>query len=564
MLKKIKDFFKDWKNQSGYFKWIVKYTKPYIPALILIMLCGCIGTLVSVVTSVIGKHIIDRASNGGNFMTAVLLYVFVVIISQIARLLSSMFTVVLNEKFSFGIRKQIYDKILHSDWGKIQKYHTGDLMTRLTSDAGTVAEGISSIIPSIVAVIIEFFATFFTLFYYDKTLALLALIIAPVAALGSFIFGRKIKKLQVRVQESEAAYRGYMQESLANLLIIKTFCHEKRSIERLEELRNERIKWVFKSAKMSMAAGTTVNIGFQLGYILAFAWGAFRLSTKAITYGTMSLFLTLVNRIQAPIYSITSMLPKLVAILASAGRIMELQEIESEKRNTDVIEKEDISLEARNITFGYEENENVLNDVNFNIKAGEFVAVIGESGVGKTTLVRLILSFITSKEGTMTFFNGIGESETARASSREFVSYVPQGNTLFSGTIAYNVSMGKPEATREEITEALKNACAYDFVSRLPEGIDTKIGEKGYGISEGQAQRIAIARAIIKKAPFLILDEATSALDEQTELEVLKNIKELEPKPTCLFITHRKSVLQFCDRELAISGGRLESTNLEQ
>ncbi len=561
MLKKIKAFFKDWRNQSSYFRWIVRYTKPYIPSLILIMLCGCIGTLVSVVTSVIGKHIIDKASGGKSFVAAVLLYVLVVIISQIARLLSSMFTVVVNEKFSFGIRKQVYDKILHSNWGKIQKYHTGDLMTRLTSDAGTVAEGISSIIPSLVAVVIEFFATFFTLFYYDKTLALLALIIAPIAAFGSVVFGRKIKKLQVKVQESEAAYRGYMQESLANLLIVKTFCHEQRSVERFEELRNERIKWVFKGARMSMAASATVNIGFQLGYILAFAWGAFRLSTKAITYGTMSLFLTLVNRIQAPIYSITAMLPKLVAILASAGRIMELQDIELEERNATVIDKKDISLEAKNITFGYDENENILDNVNFNIKAGEFVAIIGESGVGKTTLVRLIMSFITTKEGSMRFFNGKGESEEAKSSSREFISYVPQGNTLFSGTIAYNVSMGNPDASREEIIDALKAACAYDFVCNLPEGIDTKIGEKGYGISEGQAQRIAIARAILKKASFLILDEATSSLDEQTELKVLENIRAIAPRPTCLLITHRKSVLQFCDRELLVANKKLEAVN---
>lgn len=562
MFRKFKNFFKNWKNQKGYFRWMMKYTKPYIPSLAIVMICGTIGTLVSVGTSVIGKQIIDNASNGNSFIRAVILYVAIVLISQIATLFSSMFAIVVNEKFSFGIRKQIYDKILHSNWAKIQKYHTGDLMTRLTTDAQTVAEGISSVIPSLITVIIEFFATFFTLLYYDKTLAFLALIIAPIAATGSFVFGRLIKKIQVKVQESEAAYRGYMQESLANLLIVKTFCHEEKSIARFEDLRNERLKWIYKKAKMTMAASTTVNVGFQLGYILAFTWGAFRLSTKAITYGTMSLFLTLVNRVQAPIYGITSMLPRLVSILASAGRIIELQNIEIEERNETVIEGHDISLDVKDVTFGYVEEEDILKDVSFHINAGEFIAIIGESGVGKTTLVRLILSFITSQNGSISFMNGSGEKETAKASSREFISYVPQGNTLFSGTIAYNVAMGRSDATEEEIIAALKAASAYEFVSSLPDGIYTKIGEKGYGISEGQAQRVAIARALIKRAPFLILDEATSALDETTELLVLQGIKQYEPSPTCLLITHRRSVLEFCDREIKIDNKEILERNL--
>ena len=212
---------------------------------------------------------------------------------------------------------------------------------------------------------------------------------------------------------------------------------------------------------------------------------------------------------------------------------------------------ERVGVELKDMTFGYTA-ETVLENVNLKIAPGEFVAIIGESGIGKTTLIRVIMSFMSNIRGSVTFYNEKGETEKANASTRKFISYVPQGNTLFSGTVRENIRMGKLDATEEEIHEALKLASAYDFVMELPKGLDTVIGERGHGLSEGQAQRIAIARAFLRKAPFLILDEATSALDEKTELSVLQGLKALSPRPTCLIITHRKSILQYCDREIQI------------
>lgn len=561
MISKIKRFLKDWNNQSSYAKWLIYYTKPYIPALALLMLFSVGASLVGVYMSVIGKNIIDAATNGGKIAGLIVLYVSIILIMQIGNAGSSLMTVYINEKFSFGVRKQVYEKIINSCWDKVSKYHTGDLMTRLTSDTGTIADGIATVIPQIITLLIELVVTFFTLFYYEPFLAIFALCLAPVAGLMSTWFGRKMKRLQIKVQESESEYRSFITESLSNILVLKAFCGEAYAAKRLTELRDNRFYWVFKKAKLSLGVSASMGLAFQCGYLVAFAWGAIGLSMKTITYGTMSVFLTLINRIQAPIIQLAGMIPRIVSILASAGRVMEIQNLPVEDRVDEHISAENVGVEISGLSFAYG-NEMILEDADLKIVPGEFVAIVGESGIGKTTLVRLMMSFLQTPEGIIQFYNSKGETEVSNGGSREFISYVPQGNTLFSGTIAHNVRMGKRDATNEEVIDALKAACAYDFVKELPHGIDTVIGEKGHGLSEGQAQRIAIARAIIHNAPFMVLDEATSALDEKTELAVLDSIRKLTPTPTCLLITHRRSVLNYCDREIRIDNKKTYVRNL--
>ena len=548
---RVKELWNDRDNQLRYFKWLMYYSKPYAWKIMLLMSIDLVTTLVSLKMVTLSKTIIDNATNGQSFKTAIIVYIILMISMQAVGVFSGIFSTMLNEKFGFGIRKQVYEKIIRSHWLDIKKYHTGDLMTRLTSDAGAIADGIINTIPSVIRLSIELVLVFFTLFRYSRMLALFALLVAPVSAVTCWWLGRKLKKLQVKVQESEALYRSFLQESMANLLIVKAFANEDYASERLTNLRENRFYWVFKRTKLSMASSVIMGFSFQLGYIAAFTYGALQVSLKAITYGTMSVFLALVNRVQSPIMGLAKTVPQVVSILASAGRVIEIQNIPEEKSLPIDMARENIGVKVNDLTFGYTD-ETVFENVNLDIKPGEFVAIIGESGIGKTTLVRIIMSFTSSLTGSVDFYNAYGEGVAANSGTREFIAYVPQGNTLFSGTIRENIRMGKLDATDEEMWEALRLASGEEFVKNLPGGLDCVIGERGHGISEGQAQRIAIARAFVRKSPFLILDEATSSLDENTELQVLKGLQELNPRPTCLIITHRKSILPICDREIKI------------
>ncbi len=552
MLKKIKGLWKDRYNQTRYARWLFSYSKPYVGRVALMMLISIISTVASLVMVQISKIIIDNASFGNGFIRLLVVYLVLMLGMQAMNVVSTLLSTMLTEKFSFGIRKQIYDKIIQSHWMDVKKYHTGDLMTRLTSDAGNIADGIIGTIPNIILLIIELIMVFFTLFSYSPILAFLALLVTPVAGIMSWWLGKKLRVLQIKVQESEAAYRSFLQESLANLLIVKAFANEEYSVDKLTKLRENRFYWVFRRTKMGLVSSTAMSITFQIGYIAAFSYGVFQIANGSITYGTMSVFLALVNRVQSPILQLAQQIPRVVMILTSAGRVMELQNIPKEEKLEKKITPEKVGIKVENLSFGYSE-ESVLQDTSLDVRPGEFVAIIGESGIGKTTLIRLMMSFMSNYSGNITYYNQRGESVPANAGTREFLAYVPQGNTLFSGTIRENIRMGNLNATEKEMIEALKMASAYDFVAELPQGIDTVIGERGHGLSEGQAQRIAIARAFVRKAPFLILDEATSSLDEATELSVLQGLQQLMPRPTCVIITHRKSILKYCNREIKIA-----------
>lgn len=557
MLKKYINFFRDIKNQKKYAKWIHKHTKGYYGQIFIMTILESAIALIEILSAIAVKHVIDNATEGKDIVFSLGIVVAITILTLILSSVYSIVSVVISEKYSFSIRQKVYKGVLNTCCEDLGKYHSGEIMTRLTSDINIVASGVSELISMLIVLVVQLMAAFGTLLYFDKALALFTLIIAPITAVISVWLGKKMRFLQGKVQRSEEKYRSFMQESIANQLIVKAFCQQENFSDKLNELRTQRLSWILKKNKMSVIANATMSAAYSFVYLVAFAWGTIKLSLGLISYGTLTVFLSLVNKVQDPLVDLAKEFPQIITVLASAGRIIEIENLEKEKYLEDNLEPEKINIEISDLSFGYTEDL-VLKKFNTNITAGEFVAIIGESGIGKTTLIRLIMSYLNPYEGEILLTDWKGNSVESNAGAREYISYVPQGNTLFSGTIEDNIRMGKQDATTEEIDEALKAACAYDFVYNLENGINTVLGERGLGLSEGQAQRIAIARALIRKSPLLILDEATSALDEKTELKVLENIKNINPKPTCLLITHRRSVLKFCNRELVLSKTAIE------
>lgn len=558
---KIKQYYKKYKSQKergrDYFKWLLGYTKPYLLRIAVLMIISVAWTYLGIEYSVMSQKIIDMAGKGYITKTSIAVFMILIMIILIGESVQNLFSAMLNERYSFGIRKQVYDKIIRSIWIGTQKFHTGDMMTRMTSDAGNIANGMVNVIPNIIVFLIELALVFFTLYQNSRFLAVSALFLTPIGILLAYALGRRLKKYQVKVQESETAYRSFIQESLANILIVKAFSSEDRFSDDLTTLRNNRFHWVWKKSKLSAASNLVMGGTFQLGYMFAFIYAAGQISRHEITFGTMTLFLTLFGRIQSPIASLMRELPGVVSIFASAGRIMDIQDIPLEERIEQSGLEGAMGVAVQNLSFAYDKDY-IFTDVNFDIKPGDFVGIVGKSGIGKTTLIRLLMNFISPSEGSIRYYDDAGHTMDLSATVREFVSYVPQGNTLFSGTIRKNIMIGKEDASDEEIWQALDMAVCREFVEKLPKGLDTVIGEKGVGLSEGQAQRLGLARALIRKSNFIVLDEATSALDEITESQLLKKLAEMTPRPTCILITHRKSVLDYCNREFVLEDGNVK------
>ena len=448
------------------------------------------------------------------------------------------------------MQQRMIDRILRSQWHGKEALHSGDVLNRLEIDGGDVVTFLTEVIPNTLSVLALFVGAFWYLFSMDATLALITVAIIPVFILLSKVYVSRMRKLNRAVRSSDSDVQSVLQETIQNRMLIKTLESEGPMVDRLETTQGILRHRVVKRTAFSVLSNFILNFGFAAGYLVAFLWAAVRLADHTLTFGGMTAFLQLVNRIQSPARNLTKLVPAFVSVFTAVERLMELEENPLEEQGTPIELSAPCGVRLQRVSYRYDDVDgDVIRDLDFDFRPGSCTAVLGETGAGKTTLVRMILGLVAPQHGTVEIYNDRKHRVLSPRLRCNFV-YVPQGNTLMSGTIRENLRLGKLDATDEEMEEALKKSCA-EFVMDLPEGLDTVCSELGGGLSEGQAQRIAIARALLRDRSIMLFDEATSALDPETERQLLQNILAAHDK-TVIFITHRPAVVDYCDQTLTI------------
>ena len=536
-------------------KWIFSYSKKYKGAIVFYTILGIFSTSMGLVGSVASKYMIDiitgYQTNKLGIMIAITLgsAVFGLIFSNVINRISTKLSIYINN----DIQADIFDKIIDAEWLAIHRYSNGDVLNRFNSDVSTVSSNAISWLPTIIIAIYNFIATFIVIWHYDKIMSLLAFASAPVMLLMSKFLIKKQREYGQKVKEMSSNLMTFEVETFYNFDTIKSFGIASLYSRKMREWQKKFKDISLEYNMFTIKTGIFMSILGMIVQYSAFGYCLFRLWTHDITYGTMTLFLQQRSNLSSAFNNVVSIVPSFLNSSVSAHRIRELVELPKEvhipeSNELDAYAEDGFTVQMKDVSFSYVEGNRVITDSAFLAHPGEIIALVGPSGEGKTTMIRLILGLVRPEEGKSCICASNGREIPMNADTRHLFAYVPQGNTILSGTIAENMRMVKEDATDEEIIEALKISCAWDFIGKMPDTINSKIGERGRGFSEGQAQRIAIARAVLRDAPILLLDEATSALDVTTERKVLRNIIKQKPNKTCIVTTHRPSVLNMCQR----------------
>ena len=446
-----------------------------------------------------------------------------------------------------------FARLMHSVWTGKEQFHSGDVMNRLIRDANEITAIITDTLPAALCVCVRLVFAFIYLFHFDSWLAIVVLVVAPFFLLLSKIYINKMRKLTREIRNTDSRIQSILQESIQHRMVLKTLEQSNGMVNKLSLTQNHLQGQVKHKTLFSSFSNLTVNLGFTAGYLLTFIWGVYRLDAGAITYGTMLAFIQLVGQIQGPFRDMTRFVPAIIGAITAAERMEQLEQTPTEASSERQYFPHGAGIRFNNVTYMYKDGyRNILDNFSFDFAPGSTTAILGETGAGKTTLIRLVLSLLQPTQGSVEFYDK-EKCVLASPDTRCNLVYVPQGNTLLSGTILDNLLLGNPEATEADMYQALRMACA-DFVFSLPDSINTVCGEGGTGFSEGQAQRIAIARALLRQGNILLLDEATSALDAETEQQLIANISSLakEKQQTVLFITHRPAVVEYCENTLQL------------
>lgn len=559
----IKEVWLEW-------KWIYSYTKRYVFYIGGYLVLSVVGIIMGLISSVASKNLIDIVTGlqVSQILPMVLLMVGMALSGIILNAISSRIAFKVNLKIQNDIQAGVFEQIMDVDWQQLTRFHSGDILNRFGNDIKTVASSAMGWLPELVTGVFSFMASLLLILYYDPAMALIAMVNAPIMMVASrFLLGRMRKHTQ-EVKKADSSMLEFQEEAFYNVDSIKSFDLAGLFKRRLQKVQKRYFDINMEYNRFSIFTNAVLSGLGMLVEFSCFGWGVYRLWTGKITFGEMTLFLGQAGKLSGTFNSMVSIVPSTIGATVSAGRIMELLALPKERHNKETYEAgvkgDGLRIRLRDVDFSYIPGNPVLQKSTMSADPSEIIALVGPSGEGKTTLIRMLLGLIQPELGEAVLIDKEGNCTSLGISTRSCFSYVPQGNTLFSGSVAENLRMVKEDASDTEIIEALKTACAYDFVKRLPDGINGKLGEKGHGVSEGQAQRISIARAVLRDAPILLLDEATSALDVATERKVLKNIVEKTPNKICIVTTHRPSVLNMCQRVYRIMDTHLVELTEEE
>lgn len=551
----IKVFFNTPETKYGtkdIFLWLWRAWRGNRLQAVLNAVVGLLGVVVSLSSVWAVQHAIDVAAHEveGNIIIAVLLMGGLILSNFALNIASVWIRNILGIKAQNRMQQKLLDRMLRSKWNGKETHHSGDVLNRLETDVTNVVNFLTEIIPNSLSTLALFVGAFGYLFMMDCRLAIVIVIMIPIFILFSRVYVRQMRHLTSEVRTSDSKVQSILQETIQHRLLIKTLEGDSAAVDRLEDTQSVLRSNVVRRTKFSVFSYLVLNLGFSVGYLIAFTWAAVRLSGGTLTFGGMTAFLQLVNKIQNPARQLTHLAPQFVSVFTAAERLMELEENPLEEQGEPIELKAPCGVRFIDVAFAYDDSENnVIEHLSYDFYPTSCTAILGETGAGKTTMVRMILALLQPNSGKVEIYNEKEHHDLSPLLRTNFV-YVPQGNTLMSGTIRDNLRLGKLDATDDEMAEALKRSCA-DFVFELPDGLDTKCTEQGGGLSEGQAQRISIARALLRNRSIMLFDEATSALDPDTERKLLQNILSKRDK-TIIFITHRPAVMEYCDQTIEI------------
>ena len=556
------------------YAWLLRCSLQHKRQIFWYLFIGILGTLMSLAGSLLSKYIIDAVTGYDNSrLVAALVFFLLMQLSQIAvRAISSRISTKISIEVNQQITSQVYRTLLKTDWESLSAYHSGDLLARVGGDVSTVSSSVLGWIPDLFTRLLQFVGTFAVILYYDRTLALLALLTAPVSLLMSRYVMRMMRHHNKKMRKLSSDMMVFNSESFQNIQLIKAFDRTSTYTEKHQELLSEYRQAALEYNRFSIRKNTVMSLAGAMVGLLCFCWCIYRLWTGRITFGTVALFLQLSTSLTAAFSALAGMIPSAISAATAAGRVMAITQLPQEDLQDSHIANQwyqqfgcnGFSIEAQGISYHYEEGTQVLSNANFHGESGQIIALTGPSGEGKTTLLRLLLGIIQPKEGAVLLRSADGEEIPLGPCTRSLFSYVPQGNTLFSGTIEENLRLIRPDATEEALYQALEISCAADFVKRLPQGLQTSVKSRDGGLSEGQLQRLCIARALLSDAPILLMDEATSALDVKTERQVLQNIMQANKHRTCILSTHRPSALGISDCIYYVNQDRITPMTLQE